>query len=71
MVIIHHSEIGNIGILLHEMLHSMGAAIKTDKDQADPHEQSGLMTKSVNKQTMVLTQQTINDIIENGKELSH
>ena len=52
------------------MLHSMGAAIKKGPNGEDPHEEFGLMTKSIEKQTFQITQKTIDDIIEKGYEYS-
>ena len=34
-----------------------------------PHEETGIMTKTDGQQTMVITQKTVNDIIEYGKEI--
>ena len=34
-----------------------------------PHEETGIMTKTDSQQTMVITQKTVNDIIEYGKEI--
>ncbi len=65
LVMIHNKQIGNPFVILHEMLHSMGAAIKKGPNGEDPHEQKGLMAKSTNKQTAEITQKTINDIIDN------
>ena len=47
----------------------MLAALKPGPNGEDPHEETGIMTKTDSQQTMVITQKTVNDIIEYGKEI--
>lgn len=69
-VMVHNKQLGNLGVILHEMLHSMGAAIEKGPNGEDPHEETGLMTKSVEQQTLEITQKTIYDIINKGHEFT-
>lgn len=67
-VLVHKKSLGNIGVIIHEMLHALGAAIKKGPNGEVPHHDFGYMTSSINNQSEEITQQTIDEIIENGYE---
>ena len=49
----------------------MGTVIEKGPDEKFIHEPTGLMAERVEKQTQEISQQTINDIINNGYTYSH
>ena len=69
-VSIHNKQINALNTILHEMLHSMGAALQKGPDGKFIHEPNGLMVGNVQNQTQEISQQTINDIIDKGYEFT-
>ena len=67
-VSIHAKALNNTGVIIHEILHSLGAATKKGPNGEDPHHDTGYMTSSIEEQTEEVTQQTVDEIIKNGHE---
>ena len=65
-IIIPYESMDNTLIIVHEILHTLGAAIP-DKDGRDRHTTKGIMADVIERQTSELEEESIKQIIEGGE----
>ena len=65
-IIIPYESMDNTLIIVHEILHTLGAAIP-DKDGRDRHTTKGIMADVIERQTSELEEESIKQIIEEGE----